>query len=72
MEETTNVVVEAGKKINVNGNLPIVLGTAAGTIALYIGGKWVFKKVKTGIKNRKQKKEKIVEEAPAKNGKKEK
>lgn len=72
MEETTKAVVETGKEIVTNGQKQglIILGTAAGTILAYEGIKWGVKKVKAGIEKAKEKKSKVVEEAPEKTAKK--
>ena len=64
-EETTKVAevaVEAVKEVK--GNLWIVVGTAAGTIALIAGVKYGIKGVKKLAENRKHKKEKLTETAP--------
>lgn len=45
---------------NVNGNLKVVIGTAAATLALVVGTKYAIKGVKKLAANHKEKKAKTV------------
>lgn len=70
MEE--NKVVEMGMEAigNVNGNLKVVAITAVATLATSAGVYFAVKKGTAALKARKDKKSKVVDEAPEKETKK--